>query len=70
MKTRKLRELEVSEIGIGCMGFSYHYGVAPVLQAIRDAYAYGCIFFDTAESYGVSIGICPKTSYNGCSLQK
>ena len=59
MKTRKLRELEVSEIGIGCMGFSYHYGVAPVLQAIRDAYA-----------YGVSIGICPKTSYNGCSLQK
>lgn len=56
MKTRKLRELEVSEIGMGCMGFSHGYGAAPEreysIQAIRDAYAYGCTFFDTAESYG------------------
>ena len=56
MKTRKLRELVVSEIGMGCMGFSHGYGAAPEreysIQAIRDAYAYGCTFFDTAESYG------------------
>lgn len=56
MKIRKLRELEVSEIGMGCMGFSHGYGIAPAqeysIQAIRDAYAYGCTFFDTAESYG------------------
>lgn len=56
MQTRKLRELEVSEIGIGCMGFSHGYGAAPErdysMQAIRMAYEYGCTFFDTAESYG------------------
>lgn len=56
MKTRKLRELVVSEIGMGYMGFSHGYGTAPErkysIQAIREAYAYGCTFFDTAESYG------------------
>ncbi len=56
MQTRKLRELEVSEIGIGCMGFSHGYGAAPdrdySIQAIRMAFDYGCTFFDTAESYG------------------
>lgn len=56
MQTRTLRELEVSEIGIGCMGFSHGYGTAPdrdySIQAIRMAFDYGCTFFDTAESYG------------------
>lgn len=56
MRTRKLRSLEVSEIGIGCMGFSHGYGTAPdreySIQAIRKAFDYGCTFFDTAESYG------------------
>ena len=56
MKTRKLRDLEVSEIGMGCMGFSHGYGKAPQREysilAIRAAYDYGCTFFDTAESYG------------------
>lgn len=56
MKTRKLRNLDVSEIGMGCMGFSHGYGTVPEreysIQAIRDAYEYGCTFFDTAESYG------------------
>lgn len=56
MKTRFLRTIEVSEIGMGCMGFSHGYGQIPdraySTQAIRDAYEYGCTFFDTAESYG------------------
>ena len=56
MKTRKLGELTVSEIGIGCMGFSHGYGVVPPedysIKAIQSAYEYGCTFFDTAEVYG------------------
>lgn len=56
MKTRKLRQIEVSEIGMGCMGFSHGYGNAPEraysIRAIQEAYEYGCTFFDTAETYG------------------
>ena len=56
MKKRKLRDLNVSEIGMGCMGFSHGYGIVPdeaySIMAIREAYDFGCTFFDTAESYG------------------
>lgn len=57
MKRRKIRQLEVSEIGMGCMGFSHGYGQVPdedyAIEAIRKAYHEGgCTFFDTAESYG------------------
>lgn len=56
VKTRKLRDLTVSEIGMGCMGFSHGYGEIPseeyAIEAIRKAYEFGCNFFDTAESYG------------------
>lgn len=56
MKTRKLGDLEVSEIGIGCMGFSHGYGKVPAeeysISAIQAAYEFGCTFFDTAEVYG------------------
>ena len=56
MKTRKLRDLTVSEIGMGCMGFSHGYGEIPdeeyAVDAIRAAFAAGCTFFDTAEAYG------------------
>lgn len=56
MDTRYLRDLAVSEIGMGCMGFSHGYGQIPEraysIQAIRTAFEYGCTFFDTAESYG------------------
>lgn len=56
MKTRKLKDLTVSEIGMGCMGFSHGYGEIPSeaysIQAIQDAYRAGCTFFDTAEGYG------------------
>lgn len=55
MKTRKLKDIEVSPIGMGCMGFSHGYGEIPdrnySIEAIRKAYDFGCTFFDTAESY-------------------
>ena len=56
MKSRKLRELNVSAIGLGCMGFSHGYGPAPErgesIRLIRRAFEMGCNFFDTAEVYG------------------
>ena len=56
MKTRKLRNIEVSEIGYGCMGFSHGYGELPpkedAIRLIRMAYEMGCTHFDTAEGYG------------------
>lgn len=56
MKVRKLRNLEVSEIGVGCMGFSHGYGAVPdeeyAIDAIRAAHDFGCTHFDTAEGYG------------------
>ena len=57
MKTRKLRDLTVSAVGMGCMGFSHGYGACPPesesIRLIRSAYEdYGCTFFDTAEGYG------------------
>ena len=59
MKTRKLGNLEVSEIGMGCMGFSHGYGEIPTedyaVEAIRKAYHAGCTFFDTAEVYSPNL---------------
>ena len=56
MKKRFIGKLEVSPIGMGCMGFSHGYGKIPEkqysIEAIRKAYAFGCTFFDTAEVYG------------------
>lgn len=56
MNLRKLRELEVSPVGMGCMGFSHGYGKVPEeaysIKAICKAYDFGCTFFDTAEVYG------------------
>ena len=47
--------LEVSAIGLGCMGLSYGYGPAtekqPAIQLIRAAFDRGVTFFDTAEAY-------------------
>ena len=55
MKKRFLRKLEVSPIGMGCMGFSHGYGDIPEesysIEAIQKAYEFGCTFFDTAEGY-------------------
>ena len=59
MKTRKLRNTEVSEIGLGCMAFSHGYGQIPdeqySIEAIRNAYEHGCTFFDTAEVYSPNL---------------
>ena len=57
MKTRKLRDLEVSEIGYGAMGLSVGYGAIPgkeqAVRLIKQAYDLGCTFFDTAEVYAM-----------------
>jgi aryl-alcohol dehydrogenase-like predicted oxidoreductase len=48
--------LEVSALGLGCMGLSYGYGVpvdrAAGIALIRAAFERGVTFFDTAEAYG------------------
>ncbi len=58
MKKRKLGKsnLEVSAIGLGCMGMSFGYGPAKdkqeMIPIIRAAVERGVTFFDTAEVYG------------------
>jgi aryl-alcohol dehydrogenase-like predicted oxidoreductase len=58
MKKRKLgsSNLEVSSLGFGCMGLSFGYGPAleqqNAIALVRDAFASGVTFFDTAEAYG------------------
>ncbi len=58
MQTRKLGKsnLEVSPLGLGCMGLSYGYGPATdkqeAITLIRSAFERGVTFFDTAEAYG------------------
>lgn len=58
MKKRKLGDsgLEVSALGLGCMGLSFGYGPATdkqeAIKLIRTAYEEGVNFFDTAECYG------------------
>ncbi|WP_441562031.1 aldo/keto reductase [Colibacter massiliensis] len=55
MEKRKLGDLEVSAVGLGCMGFSHAYGTATEADEaeknIRAAYEMGYTFFDTAECY-------------------
>ena len=59
MKTRRLKDIEVSEVGMGCMAFSHGYGQIPPeeysIEAIRGAYEHGCTFFDTAEVYSPNL---------------
>ena len=56
MQKRKLGNLEVSAIGIGCMGLSHAYGTAVDKAAgialLRGAVERGVTLFDTAEVYG------------------
>jgi aryl-alcohol dehydrogenase-like predicted oxidoreductase len=58
MQKRKLgtNNLEVSAIGLGCMGLSFGYGPAVDKQEgislIRSAFERGVTFYDTAEAYG------------------
>jgi aryl-alcohol dehydrogenase-like predicted oxidoreductase len=58
MKTRKLGNsgLEVSALGLGCMGMSFSYGEPAdkkeMIALIHEAIELGVTFFDTAEIYG------------------
>ena len=55
MKRRKLGSLEVSALGLGCMGMSAFYGSADqreAIAAIHRALELGIDFLDTAQSYG------------------
>ena len=58
MQKRQLGKsgLEVSALGLGCMGLSFAYGPAPekkdAIDLIRKAFELGVTFFDTAEVYG------------------
>jgi len=53
---RRLGSLEVSALGLGCMGMSYHRGPVPdrrsMIALLREAVELGVTFFDTAEVYG------------------
>ncbi|MCS6471882.1 aldo/keto reductase [Burkholderia thailandensis] len=61
MKKRTLGRsgLEVSAIGLGCMGLSYAYGPAAekadAIKLIRSAFERGVTFFDTAEAYAQGV---------------
>jgi aryl-alcohol dehydrogenase-like predicted oxidoreductase len=56
MQKRKLGKLEVSAIGLGCMGMTYSYGPPPdrqqMITLIHGAVEQGVTLFDTAEVYG------------------
>jgi len=58
MQKRKLGKsgLEVSALGLGCMGLSFGYGNTinkeDAIKLIRSAFECGITFFDTAEAYG------------------
>ena len=49
-------DLEVSALGLGCMGMSHGYGPLPdkneMIKLIHEAVKLGVTFFDTAEIYG------------------
>ena len=78
MQKRKLgnSDLEVSAIGLGCMGVSQSYGPPPdqqeLISLIRSAVERGVTFFDTAEVYGpftneelVGEAVAPKFDSRG-----
>lgn len=56
MQKRKIGTLEVSALGLGCMGLSHGYGAATdtnhAIALIRAAHDRGVTFFDTAQVYG------------------
>ena len=69
MKTRTLGKtsMEISAVGLGCMGFSHAYGDPTekdvAVRMIRKAYDMGYTFFDTAECY-TGVNADGSISYN------
>lgn len=59
MTDRKLRDLAVSPVGLGCMGMSHAYGAPADKKAMKtllaDAVEMGYTLFDTAEIYGTDV---------------
>ncbi len=55
MQKRNFGNIEVSAIGLGCMGFTHAYGEGPTeeesIRLVHLAYENGCNLFDTAEMY-------------------
>ena len=55
MKYRKLKDLEVSAIGLGCMGMTHSYTPFPdrneMIKLIRTAHDMGVTFYDTCNLY-------------------
>jgi aryl-alcohol dehydrogenase-like predicted oxidoreductase len=72
MKKRKLGNLEVSSVGIGCMGLSHTYGAAmekvESIHVLQQACEMGYTFFDTAESY-TGMSADGSISYDGALAQ-
>jgi aryl-alcohol dehydrogenase-like predicted oxidoreductase len=80
MTIRKLRTLEVSALGLGCMSISANYGPPADrnegIAVIRAAHKRGVTFFDTAEVYGsylnedlVGYSLCQVgTHSSGCKI--
>jgi aryl-alcohol dehydrogenase-like predicted oxidoreductase len=74
MQKRKLGNLEVSAIGLGCMSMSFGYGPAgdkqEMISLIRSAVEQGVTFFDTAEVYGpmlsTAIAELKRPTGSGC----
>lgn len=69
MKPRRLGQtnMYVTQVGLGCMGFSHAYGVAEdkqkAIDTIQKAYDLGYNFFDTAECY-TGVNVDGSISYN------
>jgi predicted aldo/keto reductase-like oxidoreductase len=86
MQKRELgkNNLEVSAVGLGCMGFSYGYKSGPgddeAIDLMRTAFYLGCTFFDTAKGYAPdslgekrgdrSVVVFPATACVPCSFTK
>ncbi|WP_338045185.1 aldo/keto reductase [Paenibacillus humicola] len=69
MEKRWLGQLEVSAMGLGCMGMSDFNGAADEkqsIQTIHKAMDLGIKLFDTADTYGVEGSNDTKTWYRLC----
>lgn len=67
MEKRKIGSLEVSAVGLGCMGITHASGTPMTteegVKVLRQAFEYGYTLFDTAECY-TGINVDGSTAYN------